>query len=191
MRIITGTAKGLRLKVPKTGVRPTTDRTKAAMFSWLNEGVIKAVVLDLFAGTGNLGIEALSRGAESAVFVESSPEANAILKQNLNASKLAGRADLRQCLVSAYLRNGPPARKFDIIFCDPPWIEKGADSDWVGWILEKEILPSFLAPGGWFILEAPSERRLDTGPHWETKDKRRYGTTTLYFLRPVATGGEG
>ncbi len=191
MRIITGTAKGLRLKVPKTGVRPTTDRTKAAMFSWLNEGVIKAVVLDLFAGTGNLGIEALSRGAESAVFVESSPEANAILKQNLNASKLAGRADLRQCLVSAYLRNGPPARKFDIIFCDPPWIEKGADSDWVGWILEKEILPSFLAPGGWFILEAPSERRLDTGPYWETKDKRRYGTTTLYFLRPVATGGEG
>ncbi len=193
MRVISGSAGGLRLVVPQLGVRPTTDRTKAAIFSWLNQGVKEAVVLDLFAGTGALGIEAISRGAASAVFVEASTDTADILKRNLKSTRTAPKADVRVSLASAYLKAGPPPRKFDIIFCDPPWIEKGADNDWVGWILENERLPAFLAPGGWFILEAPSERRLKPGPLWENRDQRRYGTTTVHYLRPTAwnTGGEG
>jgi 16S rRNA (guanine966-N2)-methyltransferase len=192
MRVISGTAGGQRLRVPKDGVRPTTDRTKAAMFSWLNQGVVEARVLDLFAGTGGLGIEAHSRGAATADFVESSPEAVEILKKNLASTKLEKRARIHHRKAGEFLKSAGSSPRYDLIFCDPPWIEKGADSDWVGWILEQETLPPLLAEGGWFLLEAPSERRLDVGPLWRAREARRYGTTTVHFLRPAAwtTGGE-
>ena len=177
----------MRLRVPGEGVRPTTDRTKSALFSWLGETVQQARVLDLFAGTGSLGIEALSRGAANATFVESSRDTLLVLKKNLTQTRLSGQADVRESTVGAFLRDGPRGFTYNLIFCDPPWIEKGADRDWVGWILEQQHLLPFLAPRGWFILEAPSERRLETGPFWQTEDKRRYGTTTLYYLRPASS----
>lgn len=177
--------------MPREGVRPTTDRTKAAMFSWLNQGVVGARVLDLFAGTGGLGIEALSRGASSADFVEASPEVVRILNQNLVSTRLAKHARVLQRKAGEFLKSAGSLPRYDLVFCDPPWIEKGADSDWVGWILEQESLPPLLAEAGWFLLEAPSERRLDVGPLWHAREARRYGTTTVHFLRPAAwtTGG--
>src|SRR5256714_10080217 len=91
MRVIAGRAGGVRLVSPKSGVRPTMDRVKAAIFSSLGEMVIGARVLDLFAGTGALGIEALSRGADSAVFVEEDRQSTAAIEKNLAKTELTGR----------------------------------------------------------------------------------------------------
>jgi len=182
IRVIAGSARGMKLAAPKQGVRPTTDRTKAALFSWLGATVEGARVLDLFAGTGGLGIEALSRGAAEAVFVEASRAAAAVLEANLARTGLAGQARVRQGTVASFLAKEPGAC-FDLIFADPPWVEKGADRDWVGWILEQEALPALLAPRGWFILEAPSGRKLESPSWWNAREQRRYGTTTLWFFQ--------
>jgi 16S rRNA (guanine966-N2)-methyltransferase len=91
MRVIAGSAGGIRLEVPKRGVRPTMDRVKAAIFSSLGDSVAGARVLDLFAGSGALGIEALSRGASSAVFVEEDRQSAEMIERNLAKTKLKGR----------------------------------------------------------------------------------------------------
>src|SRR5207237_4209040 len=117
VRVIAGTAGGLQLKVPRTGVRPTMDRVKAAIFSSLGEKVIGARVLDLFAGAGGLGIEAMSRGAASAVFVESNPNAARIVERNLAIAGLDGRVRMRDAF--AYLKDA--AGPFDIFFVDPAY----------------------------------------------------------------------
>ena len=187
MRVITGSAGGLHLKVPKSGVRPTTDRTKAALFSWIGDAIVGARVLDLFSGTGALGIEALSRGAREAVFVESQGSALKALRENLALTKVPG-ATVRAASVGSVLAAPPPVG-FDFVFADPPWIETGAETDWVKWILAEPHLPSWLAPGGWFVLEAPSGKSLDGDDRWRLVEKRRYGTTTLWFWKPTA--GEG
>ena len=188
MRVITGSAGGLHLKVPKSGVRPTTDRTKAALFSWIGDAIRGASVLDLFSGTGALGIEALSRGAREAVFVEAHPAALKALRENLALTKVPG-ATVRPASVESVLSSSPPPQGFDFVFADPPWAEKGADKDWVRWILSEPRLPEWLAPGGWFVLEAPSGKALEGGGLWQQVDRRRYGTTTLWFWKPSA--GEG
>src|SRR3954468_449196 len=102
MRVIAGSAGGIRLHVPKQRVRPTMDRVKAAIFSSLGDEIIGARVLDLFAGTGALGIEALSRGAASALFVENDSSAVEAIERNLAKTKLTGR--VRKLNVFAFLR---------------------------------------------------------------------------------------
>ncbi|MGZ5018988.1 MAG: RsmD family RNA methyltransferase, partial [Chthoniobacterales bacterium] len=106
MRVIAGSAGGIRLQVPETDVRPTMDRVKAAIFSSLGDRVVNARVLDLFAGTGALGIEALSRGAASAVFVEEKREAVLGIEQNFIRTKLRGR--VRRQEVFAFLESPRP-----------------------------------------------------------------------------------
>src|SRR6202521_4140007 len=119
MRVIAGSAGGRRLAGCKRGVRPTMDRVKAAIFSSLGEAVIGARVLDLFAGTGALGIEALSRGAEEALFVEEDRQSIAAIEKNLEKIKLSGR--IRQQDVFEFLKRSDPETKFRIIFADPPY----------------------------------------------------------------------
>src|SRR5881409_2533008 len=120
MRVIAGRAGGVRLTSPKSGVRPTMDRVKSAIFSSLGERVPGARVLDLFAGSGALGIEALSRGAASAVFVERAAPAQAALRANLEA--LGIEADVRRADVRAFVRNVSEAgRTYDLVFLDPPY----------------------------------------------------------------------
>src|SRR5712672_4043782 len=114
MRVIAGSAGGVRLAVPKRGVRPTMDRVKAAIFSSLGDAIVGARVLDLFAGTGALGIEALSRGASSAVFVEESNAAVAMIERNLARTKLEGR--VRKQDVFAFLKSTQMPEPFRIIF---------------------------------------------------------------------------
>src|SRR5436189_4442328 len=115
MRVIAGRAGGVRLTSPKSGVRPTMDRVKAAIFSSLGEMVIGARVLDLFAGTGALGIEALSRGAESAVFVEEDRQSTMAIEKNLAKAKLSG--SIRQQDAFSFLKNvAALPDKFRIIF---------------------------------------------------------------------------
>src|SRR3954452_20656183 len=117
MRVVAGAAGGIQLDVPRSGVRPTMDRVKAAIFSSLGELVIGARVLDLFAGTGALGIEAMSRGAASALFVEENNVAAKTIEKNLSRAKLAGA--VRQQDVFVFLRSSSAAEPFRIVFADP------------------------------------------------------------------------
>src|ERR1700745_2314988 len=120
MRVIAGSAGGIRLAVPKRRVRPTMDWVKGAIFSSLGDAIIGSRVLDLFAGSGALGIEALSRGADSAVFVEVDRQSTAAIKKNLAKAHLAGR--VRQQDVFVFLKNARTGvEKFEIIFADPPY----------------------------------------------------------------------
>src|SRR5205807_2245782 len=113
MRVIAGSAGGVRLAVPKRGVRPTMDRVKAAIFSSLGDAIVGARVLDLFAGTGALGIEALSRGASSAVFVEESRQSVEVLEKNLTKTKLKGR--IRNQDVFDFLRKACNSESYQMI----------------------------------------------------------------------------
>src|SRR5215510_3389759 len=150
MRVIAGSAGGVRLAVPKRGVRPTMDRVKAAIFSSLGEVIIGARVLDLFAGSGALGIEALSRGAASVIFVEDDRQSADAIEKNLAKTKLKGR--VRRQDVFDFLRQSN-AEKFQVVFADPPY-EKGhpSESD-TEKLLNNENLPHLLGPKGIFVLE--------------------------------------
>ena len=119
MRVITGSARGRRLKeLEGWETRPTTDRVKESLFSVIQFDIEGRRVLDLFAGTGQLGIEALSRGAAEAVFVENRTEAVNLIRENLEICRLTDRARVRAGDALAYLRSG---EKFDLIFLDPPY----------------------------------------------------------------------
>jgi 16S rRNA (guanine966-N2)-methyltransferase len=185
MRVIAGSAGGIRLDVPKTEVRPTMDRVKAAIFSSLGEAVIDARVLDLFAGTGALGIEALSRGAESVLFVEENRAALAAIERNLARTKFT--ATVRQQDVFAFLRSSQPAKPFTIIFADPPYEKTKSGEAYTDLLLHDSRLPELLAPSGFFVLEKrPREAVTDT-PFWSVARARKYGATEVLFLRHGAT----
>jgi 16S rRNA (guanine966-N2)-methyltransferase len=128
--VISGSAKGKRLtNVPK-GVRPVSDRAREGLFSSLSPEVPGAVVLDLFAGTGALGIEALSRGAEHAVFVDRDRASIAAVRENLARTGLADRASIVASEVNDFLgRRGPEAGSFDLVLMDPPYGSGPADLD--------------------------------------------------------------
>lgn len=145
MRVITGTARGRKLKTPENyDIRPTTDNVKESVFNIIQFDIEGRKVLDLFAGTGQLGIECLSRGAESAVFVDHSREAVKIIKENLAACQLKGLVAEQDSLM--YLKNGG---KFDLIFVDPPY-----DSDLYEEVLKSINLFDILNDGGIIICEA-------------------------------------
>ena len=119
MRVITGTARGRKLKEPVgMDIRPTTDNVKEAIFSIIQFDIEGRRVLDLFAGTGQLGIEALSRGAAEAVFVEKRMDALRIVRENLALCQLQDKARVHAGDAMTYLRSG---EKFDLIFLDPPY----------------------------------------------------------------------
>ncbi|MBZ0299809.1 MAG: 16S rRNA (guanine(966)-N(2))-methyltransferase RsmD, partial [Anaerolineae bacterium] len=120
LRVIAGTAKGRRLKmVPGDTTRPVMDRVKEACFSILGRSVVDATFLDLFAGTGSVGIEALSRGASRAVFVEMNKQAVQTIQTNLELTRLGDRALIRRTDVLSFLRN-PSGTPFDLIYLAPP-----------------------------------------------------------------------
>ena len=119
MRVITGTARGRKLgQLQGMDTRPTTDQVKESIFNIIQFDIEGRRVLDLFAGTGQLGIEALSRGAAECVFIDRRPDAVRLIQENLALCKLAGRARVRQGDALPYLRSG---EKFDLVFLDPPY----------------------------------------------------------------------
>lgn len=122
LRIIAGNAKGNRLMSPKTSkIRPTANRVKEAVFSMIEPVIMDSVVLDLFAGTGSLGLEALSRGARFATFVEKETGALKVLKANINITKFADKSEILFIdALTALHRFGEARRNFDLIFIDPP-----------------------------------------------------------------------
>ena len=152
MRVITGSARGVSLQTPAgLQTRPTTDRVKENLFNIIQFDIPGAQVLDLFAGSGQLGIEALSRGAQSAVFVDQGKEAIAAVQRNLAATKLHDHAQVVQSDSFSYLQSC--RRKFDLIFLDPPYS---------GNFLEKAIVfiseIDILSDGGILICEGQIEK---------------------------------
>jgi len=181
MRVIAGSAGGIHLTVPQRGVRPTMDRVKAAIFSSLADQVIGAPVLDLFAGSGGLGIEALSRGAASVLFVEEDRQSIAAIEKNLAKTKLSGR--VRQQDVFEFLGRSSFAEQFRIIFADPPYEKTKSGERFTEKLLANAALAQLLGPGGVFVLEKrPAERVPDT-ELWNVIRTKTYGATEVLFLR--------
>src|SRR5437660_219517 len=184
MRVIAGSAGGVRLISPKSGVRPTMDRVKAAIFSSLGEMVIGARVLDLFAGTGALGIEALSRGAASALFVEKDRQSTDAIDKNLAKAKLAGR--IRQQEVFAFLKSAPTlGEKFQIIFADPPYDKMKSGESFTHKLLDNNTLPRLLEPDGVFVLEKRPSEELPPTKLWQVSRRKTYGATEVLFLSAI------
>jgi 16S rRNA (guanine966-N2)-methyltransferase len=180
MRVIAGSAGGIRLAVPKRGVRPTMDRVKAAIFSSLGDAVVRARVLDLFAGSGALGIEALSRGASSVVFVEEDRQSAQIIESNLVSTKLKGR--VRQQDVFDFFRHASGAEVFDVIFADPPYEKTEAGERFTEKLLANEVLSQLLDPDGIFVLEKQPAEVLPEIKMWRLLRKKKYGATEVLFL---------
>ncbi|MEP6809029.1 MAG: 16S rRNA (guanine(966)-N(2))-methyltransferase RsmD [Chthoniobacterales bacterium] len=189
MRVIAGTAGGKRLVVPETDVRPTMDRVKAAIFSSLHTSIVGARVLDLFAGTGALGIEALSRGAVSAVFVEENRAAVEAIEQNFVRTKLRG--PVRKQEVFAFLESAGNRERFDVIFADPPYEKTKAGGEFTRLLLENQQLADLLEPHGLFILEKRPEEKLITPALWKIVRAKAYGATEVLFLRHPEADTEG
>lgn len=191
MRVIAGTAKGRRLKGPRgIGVRPTADRVKEALFSILQSrfDLRGAVVLDLFAGTGSMGVEALSRGAARVVFVEQDRRAAAIVKQNIAICGFAPQAELRVVPVHRALATLASGRaRFDGVFADPPY-GKGLLGETLGQLATADIL----RPGAWVIVEGRIDDDVaeEFGPLRLTQT-RRYGKTKLMLFLLAEAAGEG
>ena len=184
MRVIAGSAGGIRLAVPKRGVRPTMDRVKAAIFSSLGDAVAGACVLDLFAGSGALGIEALSRGASSGVFVEEDQHSAEIIERNLAKTKLKGR--VRQQNVFDFLRHASGAETFQVIFADPPYERTKHGESYTEKLLTNEALSRLLRSGGIFVLEKPPNEILTEMKFWRIVRRKTYGTTEVLFLSAIS-----
>jgi 16S rRNA (guanine966-N2)-methyltransferase len=188
MRVIAGSAGGTRLAVPETEVRPTMDRVKAAIFSSLHDGIIGARVLDLFAGTGALGIEALSRGAASAMFVEENGAAVKAIEQNFVRTKLRGR--VRKQEVFAFLEAVGTRERYDIIFADPPYEKTKTGGEFTRLLVENEQLAALLEPQGLFILEKRPEEKLFSSALWQVVRAKTYGATEVLFLKHAGYSAE-
>jgi 16S rRNA (guanine(966)-N(2))-methyltransferase RsmD len=171
MRVISGHLGGRTLIAPRgAATRPTSDRVREALFSIL-EPVAGARVLDLYAGSGALAIEALSRGAAEATLVDSAPAAITAITRNLNALGL--QADVRRQRVAAFLDRAPAAaRQYDLVFLDPPYRQA---SELAGEL--STALPPVLAPGARVIAE--SDRRTPLSLELPLLDERRYGDTLI------------
>jgi 16S rRNA (guanine966-N2)-methyltransferase len=183
MRVIAGSAGGIRLAVPKHGVRPTMDRVKAAIFSSLGEMVVGARVLDLFAGSGGLGIEALSRGASLAVLVDENRQSAEVIERNLAKTQLKGR--VRQQDVFDFLRHFSTSETFEIILADPPYEKTKSRENYVEKLLMSEALPRLLEPGGIFVLEKRPAESIPENKLWRVIRQKTYGATEALFLSAI------
>ena len=178
MRVITGKARGINLKTPEgLQTRPTADRVKEALFSIIQFDIPGARVLDLFGGTGQLGIEALSRGAKSATFVDASNTACNLIRENLMRTRLQKES---RVICSDYLAFlGRCSEKYDIIFLDPPYAEVFLENA-LNRITEIDILQS----GGIIITERPLEKELSMDfPGYSRSKDYKYGKVLLTIYR--------
>lgn len=176
MRVVAGTAKGRRLQAPDgRGIRPTGDRVREAIFDMLGslDVVEGRQVLDLFAGTGALGIEALSRGAATATLVEEDAVALEAIRTNLVITGLYARATVVKAEAMDWLASAP---RFTLALVDPPY----AFDEWPALLL--------LLPAGLAVLE--SDRELDVGDSWRVRKLKQYGGTVVTLIAPAPTDDE-
>ncbi|MEM1060588.1 MAG: RsmD family RNA methyltransferase [Verrucomicrobiota bacterium] len=183
LRVVAGSAGGLRLRSPKRlAIRPTQDRIKQVIFSSLGDWIVGKRVLDLYAGTGALGIEALSRGAAACVLVEQAPEAVAVIRANLDHCGLTGQVVRGDAL--RFLQAGPGATgTFDLVLADPPYEKIRGELE--GHSLLAAVRP-WLPAGGRFVWEhyGGMSWKTDANPDggWRLWRHRRYGETGLSTL---------
>jgi 16S rRNA (guanine966-N2)-methyltransferase len=184
MRVIAGTAKGIRLAPVPRGVRPVSDRAREGLFSSIATDVPGASVLDLYAGTGALGIEALSRGAERVALVERSRPALSVIRENLDRTGLADRAVVFGSAVQAFLmRDDKSAGTFDLVLADPPYEAAPAEVDAVLVALAAGWLPEH----GWTVALTRSIRSsMPVIPvDWHVARRLEYGDTLVLVYREV------
>ncbi len=183
MRIISGQAGRRKIRVPSSVARPSTDRLREALFSILGVRVCGVRVLDLFAGSGALGLECLSRGAASCVFVDNSREAQQVIRKNLRELKLDGG----RVLPGDVFRSLKGERaKFDLVFADPPYCKQHGDTDFVQLLLEDEYLPGLLADDALLIVEDDSNNRRGDTSGWALIDRRRYGGCAILIYESIS-----
>ncbi len=181
-RIVAGAARGRRISVPARGTRPTSDRAREALFNSLAAllDLDGARVLDLYAGSGGVGLEALSRGAALAVLVDSDRAAVEVLRANATALGLPG-ARVVKAPVAAHLSAGHPDAPFDLVFADPPY---ALGDDALGGVLAALTAPGWLAPGAVLVVERSAR---GTPPPWppsvDALQQRRYGESVLWYGR--------
>jgi len=180
MRVISGTARGCNLKAPEgMDTRPTTDRIKETLFNIIAPDLLECRFLDLFSGTGAIGIEALSRGAEKAVFVDYSSESRKIIDYNLTHTKLTEKAKVYTEKVSVIIEKlAKENQKFDIIFMDPPY-KKGLAEETLNLIKEKNIL----FQEGYIIAEHETAGELIIPQGFEIFKEKIYKKTTMTFIQ--------
>ena len=178
MRVIAGEAKGRKLfSVPGQATRPISDRVKESLFNILGHQVVDALFLDLFAGTGSVGIEALSRGVRLAVFVELSHKAIRVIKRNLEVTGLSDRAEVVRQDVFRYLER-PQERRFDIVYIAPPQYH----GLWSQTLAALDRVDLVASPGLVVAQIHPKEYEPLTLKQFQLVDERRYGSTTLCFF---------
>jgi 16S rRNA (guanine966-N2)-methyltransferase len=179
VRVIAGSAKGIRLAPAPAGTRPLADRAREGLFSSLGAEVVGARVLDLFAGTGAIGIEALSRGAAHAVFVDRTPGAIGTIRENLRRTGLAERAEV---LRTDAIRGSPGvAGPFDVVFVDPPYRIAAEDLDRV---LASLALDRVVVPGGLVILTREKGSYTAVVPvDWAADRRLSYGDAVVLAYR--------
>ena len=178
MRVITGTARGKHLKeLPGMDTRPTTDRVKESLFNVIQFDIEGRRVLDLFAGTGQLGIECLSRGAAFCDFVDSAPAAMKIVKENVTACRMADRAAFHQKDFSVFLKT--VRDKYGLIFLDPPYLSGSLER-----ALEIIAAIDIVTGNGIIVCETPVEQTLPELPGpYEKTGEYRYGKIKLTLYR--------
>ena len=173
MRIIAGEAKGRRLAAPRAGTRPFTGRAKEAVFSSLHARVGGAAVLDLFAGSGSLGLEALSRGAASAVFVEQDRDAVTVMAANIDAVSLGGKIVRRD--VEAFLQRD--GGTYDLVFVDPPYAFPDEEVEKI-----LALIANRIADDGTVVLHRRFGGRAPESDNLRCADRKRYGDSEIWIF---------
>jgi 16S rRNA (guanine966-N2)-methyltransferase len=179
VRIVAGVAGGRRLAVPSRGTRPTSDRVREAVFSALQarQGLEGARVLDLYAGSGALGLEALSRGAAHVRFVESDRRAATVLRHNVETLALPGAEVI--IADAALMLRGDPGLPYDVVLADPPY---ALDDVALAGVLSALVRRSWLAPAALLVVERPAKVPALTWPNGVSAvTDRRYGDTAVYY----------
>lgn len=183
MRVISGSARGRKLSAPEGfDTRPTTDRVKESVFNIISPYIPAENVLDMFAGSGAMGIEALSRGCAHAVFLEHTKSAMQTAEKNIEGARLSDRAET--VLGDAFSYLGRTNEKFDIIFLDPPY-----NTGLLSRALEEISRGGRLADGGIVVAECESGGEEPDCGDFETIRRAKYGKTVICILRKVADGG--
>jgi 16S rRNA (guanine966-N2)-methyltransferase len=181
MRILTGTAKGIKLKTTNdNSIRPTTDRTKESLFNILEHNSVykkieKKRVLDLFSGTGSLGIEALSRGAEYCLFVDNDHKSNALIEENLKACNLLSKAKIIRKDIKLFKKISSFG-VFDIIFADPPYNMNYSDL-----IIRLSIEEGLLKKNGFIVIEESKNVSINWPNNYKIITERVYAKTKIHI----------
>jgi len=181
MRVVGGEVRGRRLKAPPSDrIRPTSDRIRETIFDLLGPGSAKGNVLDLFAGTGALGLEALSRGFDAAVFVEQDRIALGIIRENLSRCGYEGRARVEEKGVQQFMKVLDAAAPFSLVLLDPPYKQQMVQKT-----LERLAGPGWMSEDGRIVCEAEGELELpDRVERFERTKHKRYGDTSVHVYVP-------